>query len=124
MTEDEARMARIDAMIAELEATIDEARNTSARMTDFLREMGVESETALRDMMRSEQCSPALRAMMEEDMAKLDRELMEAERNLWAESGHREGAETTPQVPLPQFWNCTGLIAGSGGSESSPIVPD
>ena len=91
MTEDEARMARIDAMIAELEATIDEARNTSARMTDFLREMGVESETALRDMMRSEQCSPALRAMMEEDMAKLDRELMEAERNLLAESGHREG---------------------------------
>lgn len=94
MTEDKARMARIDAMIAEMEATIDEARSTSARMTDFLREMGAESETALRDMMRSERCSPALRAMMEEDMAKLDRELMEAERNLLAESGHREGPKT------------------------------
>ena len=58
MSEDEARMARIDAMIAEMEATIEEARETSQRMTDFLREMGVESETALRDMMRSEQCSP------------------------------------------------------------------
>ena len=91
MTEDEARMARVDAMIAEMEATIDEARTTSGRMTDFLREMGVESETALRDMMRSDQCSPALRAMMEEDMAKLDRELMEAERDLIAESGHRDG---------------------------------
>ena len=91
MTEDEARMARIDVMIAEMEATIEEARTTSQRMTDFLREMGVESETALRDMMRSERCSPALRAMMEEDMAKLDREFMEAERNLLAESGHREG---------------------------------
>ena len=91
MTEDEARMARIDAMIAEMEATIDEARETAGRMTDFLREMGVESETALRDMMRSEQCSPALRAMMEEDMAKLDREFMEAERNLMAESGQHEG---------------------------------
>ena len=91
MSEDETRMAHIDAMIAEMETTIDEARETSERMTDFLREMGVESETALRDMMHSEQCSPALRAMMEEDMAKLDRELMEAERNLLAESGHHEG---------------------------------
>ena len=91
VSEDEVRMAHIDAMIAEMEATIDEARKTSERMTDFLREMGVESETALRDMIRSEQCSPALRAMMEEDMAKLDRELMEAERNLMAESGHRAG---------------------------------
>ena len=91
MTEDETRMAQIDAMIAEMESTIDEARKTSERMTDFFREMGVESETALRDMMRSEQCSPALRAMMEEDMAKLDREFIEAERNLVAESGHRDG---------------------------------
>ena len=49
------------------------------------------SETALRDMRRSEQCSPELRAMMEEDMVKLDRELMEAERNLIAEFGHRAG---------------------------------
>ena len=98
MTEDEARMARIDAMIADMEATIDEARKTSARMTDFFRELGVESETALRDMMRGEQCSPALRAMMEEDMAKLDRELMEAERNLMAESGHRDGPK--PQRKL------------------------
>ena len=91
MTDDEARMTRIDAMIAEMEATIDEARETSERMTAFFREVGVESESALRDMMRSEQCSPALRAMMEEDMAKLDRELVEAERNLVAESGHHEG---------------------------------
>ena len=98
MSEDEARMARIDAMIAEMEATIEEARETSGRMTDFLREMGVESETTLRDMVRSEQCSPALRAMMEEDMAKLDRELMEAERNLLAESGHRDGPK--PQRKL------------------------
>ena len=93
VTEDVARMARLDAMIAEMEATIDEARNTSARMTDFFREMGVEDETALRDMMRSEHCSPTLRAMMEEDMAKLDRELMEAERNMMAESGHGEGSK-------------------------------
>ena len=91
MTEDEARMARIDAMIAEMEATIDEARKTSARMTDFFLEMGVESETALRDMVRSDKCSPALRAMMEEDMAKLERELSEAERDLIAESVHGEG---------------------------------
>ena len=91
MSEEEARMAQIDAMIAEMEATIGEARKTSERMTDFLREMGVESETTLRDMMRSERCSPALRAMMEEDMAKLDRELMEAERNLLAESGRSKG---------------------------------
>ena len=98
VTEDEARMTRIDAMIAEMEATIDEARKTSERMTDFLREMGVESETALRDMMRSEQCSPALRAMMEEDMAKLDRELMEAERNLLAESGHSRGPKPSRKL--------------------------
>ena len=91
MTEDEARMARIDAMVADMEATIDEARSTSERMTAFLREMGVENETALQDMVRSDKCSPELRAMMEEDMAKLDRELAEAERNLMAKSGHREG---------------------------------
>lgn len=91
MSEDDARMAHVDALIADMEATIDEARKTSERMTDFLREMGVVSETALRDMRRSEQCSPELRAMMEEDMVMLDRELMEAERNLIAESGHRAG---------------------------------
>ena len=91
MTEEEARMSRIDTMIAEMEATIDEARKTSARMAEFFREMGVESETALRDMVRSEKCSPALRAMMEEDMARIERELAEAERDLVAEAGHREG---------------------------------
>ena len=90
MTEDEARMARIDSMIAEMEATIDEARKTSERMTEFFREMGVESETALRDMMRSDKCSPALRSMLEEDTAKLERELKEAERELVAQSGHGE----------------------------------
>ena len=90
MTKDRGRLNRIDRLIAEMEATIDEARKTSERMTDFLREMGVESETALRDMVRSEQCSPALRAMLEEDLAKLDRELMEAERNLISESAHRD----------------------------------
>ena len=93
MTEDEARMARIDAMIAEMEATIDEARQTSGRMTDFLREIGVDSETAVRDMIRSERCSPALRTMMEDDVEKLDRDLLEAERNRVAESGHREGSK-------------------------------
>ena len=93
MTDDEARMSRIDAMIAEMEATIDDARKTSARMTEFFREMGVESETALRDMVRSDKCSPALRAMMEEDMAKLERELSEAERDLISESGHGEGSK-------------------------------
>lgn len=95
MSEEETRKARIDAMIAEMEATIEEARETSGRMADFLREMGVEGETTLRDMIRSEQCSPALRAMMEEDMESLDRELMEAERNLVAQSARREG--TMPQ---------------------------
>ena len=95
MSEEEVRRARIDAMIAEMEATIEEARETSERMTDFLREMGVEGETTLRDMIRSEQCSPALRTMMEEDMARLDRELMEAERNLVAQSARGEG--TMPQ---------------------------
>ena len=91
MTEDGVRTAHIDAMIAEMEATIGEARKTSERMTDLFGQMGVESEATLREIIRSGQCSPALRAMLEEDMAKLERELVEAERNLMAESGHREG---------------------------------
>ena len=98
VTEDEARMARIDSMIAEMEATIDEARKTSERMTEFFREMGVESESALRDMVRSERCSPALRAMMEEDLAKLDRELEEAARDLVAESGRGEGPKPSRKL--------------------------
>lgn len=90
MTEDEARQNRVDRLIAELEATIAEAQETTARMASLFRQMGVEDDAVLLDMVRSDQCSPDLRKMVEDDMARLDRELKEAEQALLAESGHRQ----------------------------------
>lgn len=90
MTADRGRLTRIDRLIAEMEATIVEARQTSARMTRFFREMGIEDECILRDMARSENCSPPLRAMVNEDLAELERELKEEENALMAESGYRK----------------------------------
>ena len=93
MTEDEARQGRIDKLIAEMESTIAEARTTSTRMAGLFREVGIEDETVLREMARSDRCSPALRAMVEEDMARLDRELKESETALLQETGGRAGAK-------------------------------
>ena len=94
MSEDEARQARIDKLIAEMESTIAEARETSARMARLFDEIGIEDETVLRDMVQSDRCSPELRAMVEEDLAQLDRELKESEAALLADSG-RGGAGRT-----------------------------
>ena len=90
MTEHSGRLTRIDQLIQEMEATITEARKTSARMTRFFREMGIEDESILKDMARSENCSPALRAMVNEDLAELDRELNQEENVLMAESRYRQ----------------------------------
>lgn len=93
MTEDEARQGRIEKLIAEMESTIAEARTTSTRMAGLFREVGIEDETVLREMVRSDRCSPALRAMVEEDMARLDRELKESETVLLQQTGGRAGAK-------------------------------
>ena len=77
--EDETRQSRVGGLIAEMESTIAEARETSARMTALFRELGIEDETALADMVRSDRCSPELRAMIDDDLAKLDREIKASE---------------------------------------------
>lgn len=86
MTDDDARQARLDKLINEMESTISEARETSARMTDLFRAIGVDDDRLLRDVVQSGKCSPALRAMVEEDLARLDREMKEADSALLAET--------------------------------------
>ena len=93
MTEDETRQARIDKLIAEMESTIADARATSTRMAELFREVGIEDETVLREMVRSDRCSPALRDMIEADMARLDRELRESEAAMLQETGVRGRAK-------------------------------
>ena len=90
MTEDEARQARVDRLVAEMESTIAEAKETSARMADLFGRIGIEDENALSEMVQSDRCSPALRAMVEEDMAALEAELKEREQTLLEETGHRQ----------------------------------
>lgn len=86
MTEDEARIARTDKLIAEMEATIADARTVSAKMAAFFREMGIEDDALLRDSLRKERCSPDLWAMLEEDRTQLEEELKKAEVALLAET--------------------------------------
>ena len=93
MTEDEARVARTDELIAEMEATIADARTVSARMAAFFREMGIEDDALLRQSLRKERCSPDLWAMLEEDRAQLEEELKKAEGALLAET--RRGTRRT-----------------------------
>lgn len=92
MTEDDARQGRVDRLIAEMESTIAEAQQTSASMANFFRQVGIEDDSTLMDMVRSDRCSPDLRRMIDDDMATLDRELKEAEQALLAEAGHRQPA--------------------------------
>lgn len=86
MTEDDARQARLDKLITEMESTIGDAREASARMAELFRAVGLE-DGELRDAVRSDRCSPALRAMVEEDLARLDREMKDAEAALLAQTG-------------------------------------
>ena len=90
MTQDEARQARVDRLVAEMEATIAEAQDTSARMAEFFRQAGIEDESVLLEMFGSERCSPDLRRMIDDDMARLDRELKEGEQALLAETGRQQ----------------------------------
>ena len=89
MTQDEARQARVDRLIAEMETTIAEAQETSVRMANFFRQVGIEDDSALVDMVDSNRCSPDLRRMIDDDMARLDGELKEAEQALLADAGDR-----------------------------------
>ena len=98
MTQDEARQARVDRLIAELEATIAEAQETSARMTDFFRRVGIEDDSVLADMVGSDRCSPDLRRMIEDDMANLERELEAAELSLLADAGLRQPARSKSRM--------------------------
>lgn len=93
MNSDRGRLTRIDQLIAEMESTIAEARKTSERMTRFFREMGIEDESTLREMARSENCSYSLRDMVEKDLADLQRELQEEETALLVESGYRQATK-------------------------------
>lgn len=93
VTEDEARIARTDKLIAEMEATIADARTVSAKMAAFFREMGIEDDALLRDSLRKERCSPDLWAMLEEDRTQLEEELKKAEGALLAET--RQGRRRT-----------------------------
>ena len=90
MTEDEARQTRIDKLVAEMEATIAEAQATSARMTRLFDEMGIDDAAVLRAAVDSGRCSSALRAMVDEDMAQLDRQLKESESTLLLQTAHRD----------------------------------
>ncbi len=90
MTQDEARQARVDRLVAEMEATIAEAQDTSARMAEFFRQAGIEDDSVLLEMFGSERCSPDLRRMIDDDMTRLDRELKEAEQALLAETGRQQ----------------------------------
>ena len=92
-TEGQGRLGRIDRLIAEMEATIAEAKQTSNCMTRLLHEMGIEDESILRDMARSENCSPAFRSMVKDDLAGLERELQEEEKSLRAERGYRQASK-------------------------------
>ena len=98
MTQDQARQARVDSLIAEMEATIAEAQETSARMAEFFRQVGIEDDSVLLEMFASERCSPDLRRMIDDDMARLDRELKEAEQALLAESGRRQPSRAGPRL--------------------------
>ena len=89
MMGEEARDGRVDRMIAEMEATIAEAEKTSARMKNFFRQVGIEDESALLDMVSSDRCSPDLRRMIDDDMARLEQELNEAEQALLADVGQQ-----------------------------------
>ena len=90
MTNDQPRLERLNRLIAEMEATIAEARETSARMTRFFHELGVGDEARFREILRGGNCSPALRAMVDKGLADLNRELQEEETALMVETGHRQ----------------------------------
>ena len=93
MTEDEARLARTDKLIAEMEATIADAQAVSAKMTAFFREMGIEDDALLRESLSKERCSPDLWAMLEEDRVQLEVELRKSEQALLASM--RQGSRRT-----------------------------
>lgn len=87
MDDDEARMARLNKMIAESEATIDEAREAIARIDALLENSPYGSAEEVLRLVDSGACSPDLQQMIDDDLAKLNRELEEGETALLAESG-------------------------------------
>ena len=91
MTEDEARRARTDKLIADMEATIAEAQAVSAKVDAYHRVVGLDMQLA-RDILRKDRCSPDLWAMVEEDLSRLYEELKVGQAALLAESGRGPGS--------------------------------
>ena len=90
MNDDQARAARVDKLIAEMETEIATAQRTTARMESLFTELGIADDTVLREMVRGGSCSPALQTMVEEDLARLDRELKDSEAALLVQTGHQQ----------------------------------
>ena len=83
---DKARQTRTNAMIADMEQTIGEAKETTQRMDAVLAEVGVSDRRSLEKMLTGAQCSPALRTMLEADRERIEKEMSDGVRELAGQS--------------------------------------
>lgn len=88
--DDKSRLSQLDRLINEMESTITVARETTARMTRFLREAGIEDKKSLMAMVGDKRCSPAMKNLAQAELDKFHKELKADEQAQMINAGRQQ----------------------------------
>ncbi len=99
MSEGNTRDERIDKLIAEAEASVEEARAVQAKMGAMIENVGLGSADDVLALVRNGACSPDLQKLIDEDLAQLHRELAEDEAALVANTAKAQAPKARRRPP-------------------------
>ncbi|MCZ0944074.1 MAG: hypothetical protein OXJ53_13530 [Gammaproteobacteria bacterium] len=99
MSEENDQDERIDKLIAEAQASIDEAREAHAKLGAMIESIGFGRAEDVLALVRNGACSPDLQKLIDEDIAQLHRELAEEEAALVAKTAKAQAPKPRRRAP-------------------------
>ncbi len=99
MNEETTREERIDKMIAEAEASIEEARREQAKLEAAIEGVGLGRADDVLALVRNGACSPDLQKLIDEDIAQLHRELAQEESALVVKTAKEQAPKPRRRPP-------------------------
>jgi len=99
MSEETTRQERIDKVIAEAEASIEEARREQAKLDAMIENVGLGRSEDVLALVRNGACSPDLQKLIDEDLAQLHRELAAEESALVVKTAKAQAPKPRRRPP-------------------------